>query len=118
VGYSAGSRSCPKFDWAKNLLSKKLAPGEVEAIDFDTTSICALFWNLIRTRLPDDILEDFDDFLQRTGIVRMGGNPALPDTSGVGEYAIGLGVGSSTCIYYRSAELAPPTAVFGSNYSR
>lgn len=88
----------------------------VKAIDFDTTSVCALFWNLVQTRLPDDILDDFDDFLQRLGIVQMGGNPAFPETSGVGEYAIGTG--PNTCIYYRSAELAPPTAVFGLNYSR
>jgi len=93
-----------------------LASNAVEAIDFDTTSVCALLWNLVQTRLPDAILSNFKHFLERTGIVWIGGNPACPDTSGVGEYAIG--VGPNACIYYRSAEFAPPTAVFALNYFR
>lgn len=70
VGYLTGSWSCTKSDQMKNLLLKKLAPVVIDAIDFDTTPVCALFWNLIWTRLPDDILGNFDSFLKKTGIVQ------------------------------------------------
>ncbi|KAF8836612.1 hypothetical protein BDN67DRAFT_983812 [Paxillus ammoniavirescens] len=103
----------------KNLLTKKLPPSTASALDSDTTSVCALFWNLARSRLPDEILDDFDRWFKSSGIVRMGGDPKLQEMKPTGEYSIGLGSGlPGERVNFQGVELAPPAGVFAQNYCR
>ncbi|KAF8837794.1 hypothetical protein BDN67DRAFT_908634 [Paxillus ammoniavirescens] len=116
VGYSAGALNAPVFDWAKNLKSKALPTSTIKQLDFETSSICALFWNMCKTHLPDEVLDDFDDFLQSKQMVRMGGDPTACSIGSTGEYA--LGVGPEGSVSFKNVELAPPTGVFAHNYCR
>ncbi|KAG2081606.1 hypothetical protein BD769DRAFT_1783953 [Suillus cothurnatus] len=115
IGYSAGSRLAPKFDWVKNLQSTALSSEEVDELDFSSSSVFALFWNLCKVLLPQEIIDDFNEFLKANNLCRMD-KEANPTSSALGRYVVGVGEGS----YYEfnKVEMAPPAGVFGWNYSR
>ncbi|KAF8809194.1 hypothetical protein BYT27DRAFT_7284279 [Phlegmacium glaucopus] len=115
IGYSAGSRSSPSFDWVKNLLSKKHSPEEKVAMDVKESSAFALMWNMIRSRLPQEILDDFNKFTTSTNIRRMDANGHMADEKGQTFYSASIGEDQFD---FHDAELAPPSGVFGKNYSR
>ncbi|KAL4065051.1 hypothetical protein J3A83DRAFT_4190494 [Scleroderma citrinum] len=73
AGYTAGSLSVPQFDWARNLLlSQSMSSAEVDQLNFETSSIFVLLWNLCRAHLPLEVIGDVDKFLNRENMVRMG----------------------------------------------
>jgi len=99
----------------KNLLSKRNSPEDIAAMDVAESSAFAIVWNMIRSRLPEEILADYDQFAATTGIKRMDGNGRMADKEGKTVYSVQIG---GEKFDFHGAELAPPTGVFGKNYAR
>lgn len=112
IGYTAGSRSDPKLGWARNLLGKQ-PDTAVNRMMYESSSVFALFWNILRQQLPEEITEDFDKWLGDNDMVRM-------DTKGSQDTAEGM----YTVQYgdekyeFHGVEMPPPSGVFGTNYTR
>ena len=113
AGYSAGSRSNPQFDWTKNLRCKKIPVEEIERMNYRTSSAFALFWNLCRSWLPQEIIADIDEFMSSTGISAMDGNRRLSSIDGDYEATVG-----GLTYKFSNVRLAPPQGVMAANYSR
>jgi hypothetical protein len=122
VGFSAGACSSPKFDWVRNITNRKLPGNIVGDMDHRSSSAFALFWNLCRNCLPDEVMDDFDNFFEDCCMPRM--DPckgAAEDSAGngdqhaFGDYSIQIG---DDKFVFRNAERAPPAGVCGQNYSR
>jgi hypothetical protein len=96
-------------------VSKKHSPEDKAAMDTTESSAFALVWNMIRSRLPQEILGDFDEFAMRTNIRRMDGNSRMSNQRGETFYSVAIG---EDTFKFHDAELAPPAGVFGKNYSR
>jgi len=121
IGYSAGARAAPAFHWVRNL-TKKLPDQVVADKDYQSSSAFALLWNLCRNFLPERIMGDFDVFLEHCNMVRMksGQGAAVEFIAGEGvgthgEYTVHIGDAE---FIFKDAEMAPPSGVFGQNYSR
>ncbi|TFY63638.1 hypothetical protein EVJ58_g3143 [Rhodofomes roseus] len=114
LGYTAGSRSHPLFDWARNLRSKKHTPEFLKDLDFRLSSAFALFWNLLQVRIPKEVLAPFESYLADNSMCRMDGNSGK-STDSRGIYMVDLG---DKYIEFNDAELAPPSGVAGCNYAR
>ncbi|RDB28016.1 hypothetical protein Hypma_002267 [Hypsizygus marmoreus] len=115
IGYSAGSRSSPKFDWVKNLLSNAHSDNTLAEINNDDSSVFAFAWQQLRSLLPTPIIDDFDVYLNNTKIKRMDANGHLPSSQSQRSYSVKI---LDNEFDFHHAELAPPTGVFGQNYSR
>ncbi|XP_006463317.1 hypothetical protein AGABI2DRAFT_55728, partial [Agaricus bisporus var. bisporus H97] len=81
-------------------------------------SAFALFWNMVRTVAPVEVLNDFDNFLQSSGIWRMDARGEIPynHKTGQGNYTIELPDGLA--FTFHGAELAPPAGICARNYAR
>lgn len=91
-------------------------------MDQRSSSAFALFWNLCRNSLPDEVMSDFDDFFEECCMPRMDPSKgAAEDSAGnsdqraFGDYSIQIG---DDKFIFRNAERAPPAGVCGQNYSR
>lgn len=84
-------------------------------MDKKFSSIFALFWQMAWSRLPQEIIDDFDIFLGAAGIRRMDANGRLSDGSSTGSYSVTAG---DATFDFHAAELAPPAGVFAQNYSQ
>ncbi|RDB25914.1 hypothetical protein Hypma_006366 [Hypsizygus marmoreus] len=115
IGYSAGSRSSPKFDWVKNLLSDKHSEDTLTEINDDDSSVFAFAWQQMRSLLPIQIIDDFDLYLNSTKIKRMDANGQLPSAHSQRSYSVKI---HDNEFDLHHAQLAPPTGVFGQNHSR
>ncbi|KAH9929874.1 uncharacterized protein BXZ73DRAFT_90342 [Epithele typhae] len=122
VGFTAGSRSACRFDWAKNLLKPREDSAFKNDLRFREASICAFAWNMARGMLPNEVIESYDSFLHGTFIPRM--NSSSDFFSKMGMYSVEDIRGPGGNVNYRNVykfdavELAPPSAVFSMNYSR
>ncbi|KAH9841338.1 uncharacterized protein C8Q71DRAFT_700010 [Rhodofomes roseus] len=114
LGYTAGARSHPKFDWSKNLRSTRHTAEFIKEHNFHLSSVFALFWNLLLSHLPDEVLEPFETYLAENQMCRMDGNGAK-ERKAQGIYMVERG---SECVEFNDAELAPPSGVAGCNYAR
>jgi hypothetical protein len=117
LGYSAGARSQPSFHWVRNIVLRNLDAAEIADNDRKTSSVFAFAWQLMRNRLPPEIMQDFDVFLQSSQLKRMDGNGSMCQSHGdiQGTYEVSIG---RKVFDFCQAELAPPAGVFGTNYSR
>ena len=119
TGYSAGSRSLPCFDWVRNILSKRLSNDAIDALDRETAHVFALFWMLIRRRLPSSVSDDLVDWMAETGIQRMNKDILRsfqdPEENNFGEIELDIG---DDLFSFQWAEFAPPSGVMAANYSR
>ncbi|TFY51121.1 hypothetical protein EVJ58_g10728 [Rhodofomes roseus] len=116
VGYSAGSRSRPYFDWSRNVRSKKHTAEFLQNYNMTVSSAFALMWNMMRARLPKELLADLDEYLAVNNLCRMDGNRTMKASAdGCGEYFVEKG---DTVITFAHEKLAPPGAVMGANYAR
>ena len=115
IGYSAGSRDAPAFDWVRNLLSTRHTPDDIEEKNVNASSVCAFFWNLMRCRLPDEVLHDFDSFIKAANLCRMDAKSVMAKDGGSGVYTVFVG---EKAFEFHEAELAPPAGLFAENYSR
>ncbi|KAF8315567.1 hypothetical protein F5887DRAFT_1072859 [Amanita rubescens] len=112
VGFSAGSRSAPAFDWVRNL-PKNADPEVSREINANVSAAFALFWNLCRFWLPDPVIDDIDNFMETTGIYPMDGNSRTGKLDG--KYTI---VAGDLEFEFTDARLAPPAGVVSQNYAR
>lgn len=112
IGLSGGSRSKPCFDWVRNLLRKN-SQDQIDAYDAKQCSAFAFFWNLLRHRLPKNILENFRFWMDNDMMPRM--SPEWKKLAKTGSYSIDLPGQHYT---FENVELAPPAGVMAHNYSR
>lgn len=114
TGYSAGARSKPSFTWVRNIADKRdLSPEFVASSDFRTSCLFAAFWNMCRSRLPPEVMEDIIDFNEQHKLLRMdAGTRASAQT---GRVSLDLGAHP---IVFQDMELAPACGMLGANYSR
>lgn len=120
MGFSAGSRSAPQFDWVRNITNRKLPKGVVDELDYRSSSIFALFWNLCRDLLPSEIMDDFDNFFDQFNMVRMSSEKGaakefIAKNTTRGDYMVQVG---ETEFVFSNAEMAPPSGVCAQNYAR
>ena len=113
IGYSAGSRNNKQFYWAKNLSSKKFTQEKIHKLDFESSSVFALFWNMAKTHFPDAIIKDTTDFFTSIGACGMDADSGAKATKGI----YGLEVDGLN-IEFHGVDLAPPMGVFASNYAK
>ncbi|EDR05220.1 uncharacterized protein LACBIDRAFT_329890 [Laccaria bicolor S238N-H82] len=122
IGFSAGSRNAPKIHWVRNITRCNLPDQVVADLNYRSSSAFALFWNLCKDVLPKPIINDFNAFFEKDGILRM--NPAEGAAKDfakdehhavTGDYTIQIGDES---FLFKNVELAPPCGVFGRNYAR
>ncbi|KZT66626.1 hypothetical protein DAEQUDRAFT_758627 [Daedalea quercina L-15889] len=116
AGYSAGSRSSPSWDWARNIESRKHSPDFVHSHDMAISSAFALFNQKMHALLPAELAGDFDHFFDSNQFPRMDVRGAMATgDEGYGEYYVKKG--NSTIVFHHE-KLAPPVGVVGANYSR
>ncbi|GLB37799.1 hypothetical protein LshimejAT787_0408500 [Lyophyllum shimeji] len=115
MGYSAGARSKPAFHWVRNLLSKAGGPAAAAESDCKASCVYALAWQLLRGHLPEEVICDFDDFMEKTALRRMDGNGRMSSGGAAGTYSV---TANGHEFHFHDAELAPPAGVFGENYAR
>ncbi|KAH9915751.1 uncharacterized protein B0H18DRAFT_1040298 [Fomitopsis serialis] len=113
LGYTAGSRSHPLYDWARNLRSSKHTAEFIREHDFRVSSVFALFWNLIQSHLPEEVLAPFELYLSENSMGRMDANSKSRESKGI--YMVECG---DEYVEFNDAELAPPAGVAGCNYAR
>jgi len=80
---------------------------------YESSSVFALFWNILRKQLPQEINDDFEGWLQQTDIPRM--NAMGAQSSGKGMYTVGYG---DVKFEFHGVDMPPPSGVFGTNYAR
>jgi hypothetical protein len=112
VGFSAGARDAPAFDWLRNL-PKKTDPALSTDMNCNISAAFTLFWNLCCFWLPDKIISDIDNFMEETNIYLMDGNPRLGKLEGKYEVMIG-----DVEFEFTNACLAPPAGNVSQNYAR
>lgn len=112
IGYTSGARSKRELGWAKNVIHK-MSQDEKSRLDYESASVFAMFWNMCRTKLPTEIIDDFDNFFQKTKAPRMNTSKELMEEEG--KYTINDTQRSHT---FHGVKMAPPCGFFGVNYSR
>ena len=118
VGFSAGARSSPSFGWARNIKQstfqdKTKVQDTIEELNEDTCAAFALFWNLCRSWLPDEIINDIDASTLSLGLPPMA--PTVQDSHD-GGYHITLPDGLT--VSFSDVRLAPPMGLTANNYAR
>ncbi|KJA21474.1 hypothetical protein HYPSUDRAFT_140663, partial [Hypholoma sublateritium FD-334 SS-4] len=108
MGWSAGSRSSPHFDWAHNI-TKHLTEAVIKASNIEVSSLFALTWQMVRKILPPEVVVNFDRFASESGTPWMNGNCQLPE----GTYQVVI---DGKMIHFTDIELAPPGVVIGEKY--
>ncbi len=111
MGWSAGSRSSPHFDWVRNITATHLSESEVNTANREASSLFALAWQMMQSILPPEIVADFNNFVEAKGVPRMDGNGQLEN----GTYEVLIDGSTFT---FCNVELAPPGGVICQNYSR
>ncbi|KAG6836744.1 hypothetical protein H0H93_003968 [Arthromyces matolae] len=136
MGYSAGSRSKTMFDWVRNI-TKKMTEDEKARNDMAGSVLFAVAWQLMKSQVPQEVIDDFNDFVSSLGIRRMDrcsektskeeestGNVhreanvkvTICDTKG-GRGRLGFAMDDKE-FEFTDVQLAPPSGVVGQNYSR
>ncbi|EDR02770.1 uncharacterized protein LACBIDRAFT_332047 [Laccaria bicolor S238N-H82] len=120
MGFSTGSCSAPQFDWVRNITNCKLLKGVVDEMDYRSSSIFALFWNLCCDLLPREIMDDFNNFFDQFNMVQMSSEKGaaksfIAKNTTRGDYMVQVG---DTEFVFSNAEMAPPAGVCAQNYAR
>ncbi|KAE9383152.1 hypothetical protein BT96DRAFT_844479 [Gymnopus androsaceus JB14] len=100
------------FDFVRNFLIR-LDEDNKHDQRVEAASVFALFWNLIRSYGPRDVVEDFEGFITSLGIFRM--DPGIHGGGPERQYTIPI---NGINIVFDDADMAPPQGVFGRNYAR
>jgi len=85
----------------------------VDDLNYESASVFAMFWNMCWTRFPVEVIDDFDDFLQKTEVPRMNSSGDLLEDTGA--YTISDLKHQHT---FYGVKLPPPCGYCGVNYSR
>lgn len=67
-GHSAGQRNARAFNFAKNILDKKLSPAEIYRIDHALLGAISILWHIAESILPADIINEFQKALDTSGM--------------------------------------------------
>ncbi|KAG6836217.1 hypothetical protein H0H93_010134 [Arthromyces matolae] len=125
MGYSAGARSKMQFDWVRNI-TKKMDDASKDQSNAAGSVLFAVAWQLMKSQVPSEIIQDFDDYIESINIDRMDrGHCAVGSTNVVirrssttdGKETLGVSVEGQS-FEFHNVELAPPAGVIGQNYSR
>ncbi len=121
-GVTTGSRNCPAFHWAKNIRDRSAHENDASEMHYRCSAAFALFWNLCKSVVPDEIIKDFVTYLRELGIGRMDGDGVMAcDDEGKGSYKVEIETGPDKerrVFEFKNVDLAPPTGVSGENYAR
>ena len=80
---------------------------------YESSSVFALFWNILQNQLPHEIIDNFESWLQENNMVRMDTTGAQDSEQGV--YIVKYGEESYE---FHGVNMPPPSGVFGTNYTR
>lgn len=80
---------------------------------YESSSVFALFWNILRNQLPAEVNGDFEAWLGTTQILRM--DTLGSKTSDEGTYTVKYG---GDKFEFHGVDMPPPSGVFGTNYTR
>ena len=80
---------------------------------YESSSVFALFWNILRNQLPKEINEDFEAWLQGAQMVRMDTMGSQDSTQGT--YTVKYGEDK---FEFHGVDMPPPSGAFGTNYTR
>ncbi|KXN82209.1 hypothetical protein AN958_02924 [Leucoagaricus sp. SymC.cos] len=120
-GFTAGSRNAPKFHWAKNIIHRNYMDDGAKKLNYRVSATFALFWNMVKGTAPEDVINDFKQFLLNTGIASMDGSGQMSyDENGKGTYTVEIGDGSGSVklFTFKDVELSPPCSASAENYAR
>ncbi len=114
VGLTAGARSIKGASGAlaKGLWDeKKLTNPQKARIHLEEAGMASIVWNVMKARMPPEIIEDFNKAIEKKGLMRMTGPifeqiSSLFSPDGKKEYR------------FQFEEAAPPRAACAMNYSR
>lgn len=116
MGLSAGSLNKLMLGWVRNIRVRKKNHIEHQAVNRNASSAFAVLWSLARTLLPEEIINDYLDFIQTLGIHQMDADGEMdPDCNGYGVYHVSV---DGKVFEFHDAELAPPAGVMAENYCR
>lgn len=116
MGLSAGALSRTILGWVRNITKDKKNLEKHDQINIDASSAFAVLWGLLRTLLLPEIVNNFNEWLQKIGPkYRMDGNNTMGSGDGRGNWGISLG---RRRFEFNNAELAPPAGVMAENYCR
>ncbi|KAF9066655.1 hypothetical protein BDP27DRAFT_1197367, partial [Rhodocollybia butyracea] len=114
-GWSAGLRSRTHLDLARNLESKhKLSPSQKSKLQYKSASVFALFWNLVKSLGPAEVVADLEKLVKDNNLYRM--DTAI--ANGGKQHTYTIDVDGGVPLTFHNAELAPPSGVFARNYVR
>lgn len=99
--------------WAKNL-TRELSKEYTETLDFQTSSVYALFWNICRKQLPKEVVDDINGFVTKNNLWRMDSNTKGKN----GSKGVYLVEKAGRKVEFHNVELAPPSGALGINYAR
>ena len=80
---------------------------------YESSSVFALFWNILKNQLPGEIIGNFEAWLQENKMMRM--HTMGMQDSVQGDYSVKCGEDTFT---FHGVDMAPPSGVFGVNYAR
>ncbi|KAJ3925718.1 MAG: hypothetical protein NXY57DRAFT_967370 [Lentinula lateritia] len=112
TGWSGGALSRPAFNWVKNF-TKKVSEEEKRSIRYEAASVFAVFWNLVRTHGPPEVITDLEHFIKESGLYRM--DEHVHGGGGENRYTVPV---DGVEITFDGADMAPPAGVFARNYAR
>ncbi|TFK78253.1 hypothetical protein K466DRAFT_456996, partial [Polyporus arcularius HHB13444] len=81
--------------------------------DFRTSCLFALGWNMCRSVLPRDVMEEWETFLEAKRLPRM--DAGVGTQSASGNVTVPLG---DTSVTFHGMELAPASGLLNQNYAR
>lgn len=102
----------PQLGWARNLLRKQTDTA-ITRLMYESGSVFALFWNILRNQLPGEVNGDFESWLQENQMLRMDTKGSQTRVQGV--YTVKYG---DDLFVFNGVDMPPPSGVFGTNYSR
>ncbi len=86
---TAGSRNCPASHWANNIRNCNYQANAARRMHYQCSAAFALFWNLCKSIVPDEIMDDFTSYLRGLGIGRMDADGVMPcNLNGKGSYHV------------------------------
>lgn len=102
----------PAFAWVRNIVGE-LTPEFVASSDFRTSCLFAVFWNICRSRLPPEVMDDIVNFNEQHKLPRMDAGSGAPVQTG----RVALDLGAHPIVFH-DIELAPACGMLGANYAR
>lgn len=110
-GYTCGSRNTPGIQLAANCV--KRTPAQTTKLNNQAQGMAGIGWNILRSRIPQLILDDYDDTVKRVGCPRM-------DMGKTGDETFAYAVGGKSLTFNTSGnlQLPPPSGLCSINYSR